>query len=239
MSIYRSVLLYYIPLKKTALQRPGQQSEERNYLEQYWRQLEILRLADSKKCGSLIQHLNSKDPDLGLDKLTDIMGFKSVHVTYTVRRALSLLGHHLLYHKKEWDADFNSFKGEEEQKKFIGKLVKMLNKQSLMNLNRLYDANSEVDYWQRITELNGGQVMIKTVTDDNDVVIGYLPIVRLTLTIGDDKNETSHTLYISLERLRLLLDGLQRLYSDALDSTKNYKKQLGEMLLAYEVKNNE
>lgn len=189
--------------------------------------LELFSL-EKAKLQQLASAFNKHGANLPLSKMKTITGFGNVR-NVSISISLSLMVHDFVHHKQMFAADISLL-----DKKVVNGLHYFLDKldeHGKDGLDRMHFAYIEINRQSVINRINA-KVKLSGITDENDELIGLLPLVEMLMHINrEDGEETVQTVRVPMDALDILISTLQQIRADSEREIKNYHKKAHDLLM--------
>jgi hypothetical protein len=186
---------------------------------------------DKEKIQAVIDLLNKKGANVsyldigkatGLDVGKEILGF---------RTATAFLVHSYIHHKKAYDGYIATTAVSKEITEGFNHFVERLDKKGLEGLDLLHLATQ-----QNLTRPTLAGVTTRNylaeVQDEDDKVIGYLPIMNIRLSILDEQNDIKiQNVNLSYDDIESLIHAFKAVQQEAKISAKHFQQKIGDSVM--------
>lgn len=150
-----------------------------------------------------------------------------------MRDTLTSLVHFHIDLKKLYEDSLSMSTVDKQTVKDVRLWMKKLTKKGLKGLNILYFAlNSEGSPTLGSIDYN---LMLGEILDDNSKPVGHLPLLRLELELlNGNGQESNRSIFVSLENFNGLIKKLKDFQVKAVQSARNYRRELGDSVILVE-----
>ena len=204
----------------------------RNVIDRFKQTLSVLNDLNKQQRDALVQNINNYGINLSINKIEKLTGLSATYdEARQFRGELANLIHNYLHHKEAFNKDVQTTEVDKNILSTFNIFLGQLNQKGIEGLNgRFQLSRTSEEYVLRALD---SQTYLREVRDDDEKVIGLVPIVRLLIEIEDDINETAETIRIDLnpEECETFLKGLLNMQKDFFSVIKNYKTKMGDLLL--------
>lgn len=220
------------PLTNTITQYDMEKSERINTINRFEDILSMLNALSDLQTKELAESINKYGVNLSINKIEKLTGLSATSGKAThFRGALSNLIHNYRDHKTSFEKDLQETKVPKELLSTFKTFLGRLNQKGIDALNTRFQILQTSEEY--ILRSFGSQTYLKEIIDDDDNVIGLMPILRVLIEVEDDINETTETRRIDLdpEMCETFLKGVMNMKEEFFTAVKNYKAKMGDLLL--------
>lgn len=213
-----------------------EKKESENLFDYHKEELGWFFTFDKEKVGKLLDAINNDGVNVSLKKISKVteldFGMGEVGRLYS---GLAAIAHNLYSHTEIFEKELAVCYLNDNQKKELKNFLSKLNDNGIHGLNLRY--NTRYVPRDNILEYLGGDVILKQIVDENDKVIGYLPLLKMTaMTTEEDGNPKSVSFELDFDRIEQLMESMNMLKKDFINFAKDYKNKLGDDLILPEEK---
>ena len=218
----------------TDLELSGNMEDEfqGNILDYYDDELDTLFGLDESKINSLIIAINKYKEKISVQNIEQATGLNAANGTASqVRGMIANIIHQYRRHRELFEEDLQASQLQKENIPKLKAFLQKINEDALDGLNKRFEISRSLREYN--LDSAETEIYLKEIQDENDVSIGYVPVMRVFLTLGDGKNGTTEVkkFDMELDKFTSLIKMFEIIREDFLQSAIRYKNKLGDSLI--------
>lgn len=209
-----------------------EEGESGNIIDYAMSDLEFLFKQDDKYVQALVDIINRKGANFSSFDIGQSLNYSDYGEFVDLKASLAWLVHNYAHHKEQFQNDLVMTKSNKTIVEKITKFLSKLETRGLDGLNVIFELQRS-EFLDRTTIARlRNENMLKTITDENEKIIGHLPFIRITFEFIDEKGNAHHIpANLTITGLHSIIDGLMRSEEEAKEAMRLYKEKLGDMVI--------